>query len=47
MEIKVIDIRFLPSNGKPTRAFADVQLDSIVIKDFRIMQMPFLQAGDR
>jgi DNA-binding cell septation regulator SpoVG len=38
MEIKVIDIRFLPDNGKSMRAFADVQFDSIVIRDFRIMK---------
>jgi DNA-binding cell septation regulator SpoVG len=38
MEIKVVDIRFHPFNGKLTRAFADIQLGNIIIRDFRVMK---------
>jgi DNA-binding cell septation regulator SpoVG len=37
MKIRVLDIRLLPGN-KATRGFADVRLDDIVIRDFRIYQ---------
>src|SRR5512139_3583023 len=41
-EIRVIQIRHL-FNGKPLRAFADVQLDEWIIRDFRII----VQEGHR
>ncbi|MGD0236948.1 MAG: hypothetical protein ABSC55_20745 [Syntrophorhabdales bacterium] len=37
--MKVLDIRLLPVHGsKPTRAFADLELDGITIRDFRVYQ---------
>ena len=38
MEIKVVDIRFLPPNGKTTQAFIDVQLGNIIVRDFRVVK---------
>lgn len=37
MEIRILDVRLLPGN-KTTRAFVDIQLGDMVIKDFRIVQ---------
>ena len=37
--MKVIELRLKPNNGKPLKAFADLELDNgIVIKEFRIIQ---------
>ena len=36
-EVRVIEIRLL-SDGRPLKAFADVQLGSVVIRDFRVMK---------
>jgi DNA-binding cell septation regulator SpoVG len=38
MKIKVVEIRLLPFNGKPTQGFADVQFDMITIRDFKILK---------
>jgi DNA-binding cell septation regulator SpoVG len=37
VNIKVLEIRLLQSN-KSTRAFADIRLDDIVVRDFRVYQ---------
>lgn len=37
MGISVLEIRMLPGH-KSTRAFVDVQIDAITIRDFRVMQ---------
>ncbi len=37
MEIQVIDVRLLPSH-KATRAFCDVWIGNILIRDFRVYQ---------
>lgn len=37
MEIRVLDIRLLPGN-KATRAFVDMAIDGITVRDFRIYQ---------
>lgn len=37
MEIRVLDIRLLPGT-KTTRAFVDVRIDEILVRDFRIYQ---------
>lgn len=37
MDVRVISVRLLPE-GRPLKAFADVQLWSLILKDFRIMQ---------
>lgn len=37
MEIRILDVRLLPGN-KTTRAFIDIRLDDVVIKDFRVIQ---------
>ena len=39
MEVKILDVR-LQNNGKPLKAFADINLDGLVIRDFRIIQQP-------
>ena len=48
MDIRVVDIRLSPCTGKPLRAFADVQLGDLILKDFRIMQIagekPYVKA---
>lgn len=42
MEIKVLKIR-LQSNGKPLKAFVDIEFHGLEIRDFRVIQNP----GDR
>lgn len=37
MDIKVIELRFMNS-GKALRAFADIQIGSWIIRDFRIIK---------
>ena len=37
LEIEILDIRLIRSN-KPLRAFADVKLGGIIIRDFRVMK---------
>jgi len=37
VDIRVLDIRLLPGN-KATRAFCDVEINGITIRDFRIYQ---------
>ena len=37
MNVKVVQIRLLPGN-KSTRAFCDVKIDDITIRDFRVYQ---------
>ena len=40
MELKILNIRLL-KNGKPLKAFADIQLSNgWIIKDFRVIQQP-------
>ena len=40
MELKILNVRLL-KNGKPLKAFADIQLSNgWIIKDFRIIQQP-------
>ena len=36
-EVKVIEIRPL-GDGRPLKAFVDIQLGSVVIRDFRVMK---------
>lgn len=37
--MRVLDLRLKPSNGKPVKAFADIELDDgTIIKDFRVVQ---------
>ena len=36
-EVKIIQIRPL-SDGRPLRAFVDIQLGSVVLRDFRVMK---------
>jgi len=46
MSIAVKEIRMLPGN-KTTRAFADVQIGEIIVRDFRVMQnggKPYVRA---
>jgi hypothetical protein len=38
MNIQILEIRFM-EGGKATRGFADVRLDDITVKDFRIYQV--------
>jgi hypothetical protein len=38
MDIKVLEIRLIPYAHKTTRAYCDVQIGSIVIRDFRVYQ---------
>lgn len=38
MEIRILEIRILPPGTKSMRAFADVQLGDLILKDFRVMQ---------
>ena len=38
MEVKVLEIRVLPPGTKSMRAFADVQLGDLRLKDFRVIQ---------
>jgi DNA-binding cell septation regulator SpoVG len=37
MDIEVLGIRVL-DNGKPLKAFVDVQLDNFIIRDWRVIQ---------
>jgi hypothetical protein len=37
MDMKVVEIRF-PSGNKTTKAFCDVRIDDITIRDFRVYQ---------
>lgn len=37
MDLKILEIR-LQSNGKPLKAFVDIKLDEMVIRDFRIIK---------
>jgi DNA-binding cell septation regulator SpoVG len=37
LEIEILDLRVIES-GKPLKAFADVRLGNIVIRDFRIVK---------
>lgn len=37
MDIKVLEVRLLPSH-KTTRAFCDVGIEGIIIRDFRVYQ---------
>ena len=46
MNIYVLELRMLPGD-KTTRAFVDVRLDDIVVRDFRVMQnggKPYVRA---
>ena len=46
MEIRVLELRLLPGN-RTTQAFADIKLDTVVIRDFRIVQnggKPYVKA---
>ena len=46
MEIQVLDVRILPGD-RPLKAFADVRLDEILIRDFRVLQSngrPYVKA---
>ena len=46
MDIQVIDIRLLLGH-KATRAFCDIRLNEIVVRDFRVMQnggKPYIRA---
>lgn len=36
MNIQILDIRFMKNGNRATRAFADVTLDEITVRDFRI-----------
>jgi DNA-binding cell septation regulator SpoVG len=37
--MKIIELRMKPNNGKPLKAFCDIELDNgIVVKEFRIIQ---------
>lgn len=37
--MRIIDLRLKPPNGKPLKAFADIELDDgTIIKDMRIVQ---------
>lgn len=39
--MRLIELRCRPGNGKPLKAFADVELDNgMVIREFRIIQEP-------
>lgn len=38
MEIRIVEVRLLPYNGKSILAFVDVQFDTIIIRDFRIVK---------
>jgi DNA-binding cell septation regulator SpoVG len=38
MGIKVLEIRTLHSNAKSLRAFVDVQIGDLILKDFRILE---------
>lgn len=37
MEVKVTEIRLL-NNGRPLKAFVDVQIGNITVRDFRVIQ---------
>jgi hypothetical protein len=37
MRVKVLNVRLLPA-GKPLKAFIDLGLDEILIRDFRVVQ---------
>ncbi len=37
MQIKIIEIRFMDGD-KPLRAFADVQLNGMIIREFRVIK---------
>jgi len=37
MQIHIIDIRLLPGH-KATRAFCDIRLEDIIVRDFRVYQ---------
>ena len=37
MDIRIIEIRLLPGN-RSLKAFADIQLDDIVIREFRVIK---------
>jgi len=39
MEVKILDVR-LQNNGKPLKAFVDIEFNGLVIRDFRIIQQP-------
>jgi len=39
MEVKILDIR-LQNNGKPLKAFVDIQFCGMEIRDFRVIQQP-------
>ncbi len=41
--IRIIDIRLI-DNGKPLKAFADVLVNGIEIRDFRVIQEPKCKA---
>jgi len=46
MNIEIIDLRLLPGN-RPLKAFCDVRVNDIIIKDFRILQdngRPYVKA---
>lgn len=38
MKIEVIDIRLIDSPGNGLKAFSDIRLDNLIIKDLRIME---------
>ncbi len=46
MEIRVLDIRLLPGS-KATRAFADIIIGDVTVRDFRVLQgngRPYVKA---
>ena len=38
MEIEILDIRLVESSGRSLKAFADVKLGDVTIRDFRIVK---------
>ena len=46
MNIEILEVRLLPGN-KVTRAFCDVKIDGVTVRDFRVMQSggcPYVKA---
>jgi DNA-binding cell septation regulator SpoVG len=43
MDIEVLEMRVL-DNGKPLKAFADIKIDRLTIRDFRIIKEPKCRA---
>ena len=43
MSVEVIEVRLL-NNGKPLKAFADIRLDDLTVRDFRVIKQPKCRA---